>query len=140
MTKPPLSFRLIAAVALLWNLIGLGAVVADLRLSAADIAALPAAEQALYAARPLWSVAASVVAVVGGSAGCVALLIGSRWAVPLFWASVAGVVLQDIGLFAVAGAGRAPELVPVMLQGLVFVIAVALVGFARRGVGKGWLS
>jgi hypothetical protein len=140
MTKPPLSFRLIAAVALLWNLIGLGAVVADLRLSAADIAALPAAEQVLYAARPLWSVVASVVAVVGGSAGCVALLIGSRWAVPLFWASVAGVVLQDIGLFAVAGAGRAPELVPVMLQGLVFVIAVALVGFARRGVGKGWLS
>jgi hypothetical protein len=140
MTKPTFGFRLIAAVALLWNLIGLGAVVADLRLSAADIAALPAAEQALYAARPLWSVVASVVAVVGGSAGCVALLIGSRWALPLFWASVVGVVLQDIGLFAVAGAGRAPELVPVVLQGLVFLIAAALVGFARRGVGKGWLS
>jgi hypothetical protein len=138
--KPPSSFRWIAGVALLWNLLGLVAVVGDLRLSAADIAALPAAKQALYAARPLWSVVASVVAVVGGSAGCAALLFGSRWALPLLWASVAGVFIQDIGLFWVASAGRSPEVVPVVLQGLVLLIALALVGFARRGLNKGWLS
>ena len=139
MPKPPSSFRWIAGLALLWNLVGLLAVISDLRLSAADIAALPPAQQALYAARPLWSVIASVVAVGGGSAGCAALLLGSRWAVPLLWASLAGVVLQDIGLFAVAGAGRAPGVVPLVLQGLVLLIAVALVAYARRARQQGWL-
>jgi len=140
MPKPPSSFRWIAGLALLWNLLGLLAVVADLRLSAADIAALPPAKQALYAARPLWSVIASVVAVSGGSAGCAALLFGSRWALPLLLASLAGVVIQDIGLFAVAGAGRAPGVVPLVLQGLVLLIAVALVGYARRSREKAWLT
>ncbi len=139
MPKPPSSSRWIAGVALLWNLVGLLAVIADLRLSPADIAALPPAKQALYAARPFWSVLASLVAVGGGSAGCAALLFGSRWALPLLWVSLAGVLLQDIGLFAVAGAGRAPGVVPLVLQGLVLLIAIALVGYARRGIQKGWL-
>ena len=140
MPKPPPSLRWIAGLALLWNLVGLLAVVADLRLSAADIAALPPAQQALYAARPLWSVVASVVAVGGGAVGCAALLFASRWALPLLWASLAGVVLQDIGIFAIAGAGRSPEVVPLMLQGLVLLIAVALVRFARRALQRSWLS
>ena len=44
MPKPPSSFRWIAGLALLWNLVGLLAVISDLRLSAADIAALPPAQ------------------------------------------------------------------------------------------------
>jgi len=56
MNKPPIWFYIVAVLALLWNVAGLLAVVADLQLSAADIAALPPEQQAVYAARPLWSV------------------------------------------------------------------------------------
>lgn len=54
MNKPPPWFAVLAVLALLWNLAGLFAVVADLKLSAAEIAALPLDQQALYRARPGW--------------------------------------------------------------------------------------
>ena len=52
MNKSPLWFKVVVTVALLWNLVGLLAVAADLRLSAAEIDALPEPQRAMYAARP----------------------------------------------------------------------------------------
>ncbi len=140
MPKPPLWFTLLAGLALLWNLAGLLAVVADLRLSAADIAALPAEQQAMYAARPLWSVVASVVAVAAGTLGCLALLLRRRWSLALLYLSLAGVLLQDIGIFLVAGAARTGNPVPLVLQSLVLVIAIGLIALARRATARSWLS
>lgn len=140
MNKPPIWFFVLAAIALLWNAAGLVAVVADLRLSASDIAALPADQQALYAARPGWSVVASVVAVAAGTLGCVLLLVRQRLAVVAFALSLAGVVVQDLGIFVVAGAGKDGNDVPLVLQGFVLVIAVGLLLFSRRAQGKSWLA
>jgi hypothetical protein len=139
-SKPPVWFTSLAAIALLWNLAGLLAVVADLRLSAADIAALPAQQQALYAARPLWSVVASVVAVVAGTLGCIALVLRKRWALGLLYLSLMGVGIQDIGIFLIAGAAQLGNPVPLVLQGLVLVIAIGLIALARRGATTSWLS
>jgi hypothetical protein len=138
--KPPLWFTLLAAIALLWNLAGLLAVIADLRLSASDIAALPAEQQAMYAARPLWSVVASFVAVAGGSLGCIALLVHKRWSLSLLYLSLVGILLQDVGIFLVAGAATSGNVVPLILQGLVLVIAIGLVALARRASARSWLS
>lgn len=132
MTKPPIWMTVLVVIALLWNVMGLLAVLADLRVSAADIAALPPEQQALYAARPLWSVVASVVAVVGGTLGCIGLLLRQRWALLLFWLSLAGIVIQDLGLFVVAGAAKSGNPVALVLQGLVLLIAIGLVALARR--------
>jgi len=140
MNKPPIWFTVLAVVALLWNLAGLFAVVADMRLSPADIAALPQQQQALYAARPFWSIVASVVAVVGGTLGCVGLVLRKQWALWALYASLIGLVLQDIGLFLIAGAASAQGTVPVVLQSAVFVIAVALVVIARRAAARAWLT
>jgi hypothetical protein len=140
MSRPPLWFRLLSALALLWNVAGLFAVITDLRLSAADIAALPAQQQAMYSARPSWAVIASLIAVVGGTGGCIALLVRSRRALLLFYASLVGVVLQDIGIFVVAGADRAGNAVPIVLQGLVLAIAVGLIIVGQQGRRKSWLS
>lgn len=139
MNKAPVWFFVVAAVALLWNAAGLWAVVADLRLTAADIAALPPDQQALYAARPGWSVVGSVVAVVAGTFGCLLLLLRRRLAALVFALSLAGVLVQDLGIFAVAGAAKSGDPVPIVLQGLVLVIAVALLWLARSAQGKGWL-
>lgn len=140
MAKAPPWFTPVVAVAFLWNLAGLLAVVSDLRLTAADIAAMPAAQQALYAARPAWSVIASVVAVVGGTFGCLALLLRKRWSLVLLYASLVGVVLQDIGIFLVAGAAKSGDSLPLMLQGVVLVVAIGLIVLARRANAESWLS
>ena len=140
MNRRPLWFTVVIAIALVWNVLGLLAVLADLRLSAADIAALPAQQQALYRARPLWSVGASIVAVVGGTLGCLALLLRKRAAFSLLYASLVGVVLQDIGIFIVAGAGRIANPLPFILQGLVLVISVGLIFLARHAASKAWLA
>ena len=140
MNRPPVWFTVLVGVALAWNVLGLLAVLADLRLSAADVAALPAQQQALYNARPLWSVGASIVAVVGGTLGCVALLLRRRASLVLLYASLIGVVFQDIGIFIVAGAGKVANPVPFILQGLVLAIAVGLIFLARHAASKTWLT
>lgn len=50
MTKPPMWFAAVVAVTLLWNIVGLLAILADLRQAAVDGAAPAAQEQALRAA------------------------------------------------------------------------------------------
>lgn len=140
MNRPPIWFFVVVVVALLWNAAGLMAVVADLRLSAADIAALPADQQALYAARPGWSVVGSVVAVVAGTLGCVLLLIRRRLAIAIFALSLAGLLVQDVGIFGVAGAAQGGQTAPLVLQGLVLVIAVGLLLLARHARSRSWLA
>lgn len=140
MNKPPIWFYIVVVVALLWNAAGLMAVVADLRLSPADIAALPADQQALYAARPGWSVVGSVIAVVGGTLGCLLLLLRKRLASLVFALSLTGLVVQDLGIFVLAGAGRGGNPVAFVLQGLVLLIAVGLLLLARRAQRRAWLA
>jgi hypothetical protein len=140
MNRAPIWFIVVVAVALLWNVLGLLAVLADLRLSASDIAALPAPQQALYKARPLWSVGASLLAVAGGTLGCLALLFRKRLSRGLLYASLIGVVLQDVGIFVVAGAARIADPVPFILQGIVLAVSIGLIFLARHAASRAWLS
>ena len=139
MNKPPTWFTVVAIVALLWNIVGLIAVGADMSLSAADIAALPKEQQALHAARPSWSVAGSLLAVVAGTIGCALLLLRKRWAVGAFALSLVGIVLQDIGLFGIAGASQSLGPVVVGMQSMVAAIGVGLLLLSRKGISAAWL-
>jgi hypothetical protein len=136
MNKSPLWFKVVVTVALLWNLVGLLAVAADLRLSADEIAALPEPQRAIYAARPTWSIVGSVIAVAGGTLGCLGLLVRQPWALFTLYASLIGVVLQDIGILAVVNPATGPTDVPVILQGVVLLIAVALIVLAHQRVAR----
>ena len=139
MQRATRGLRVWAGLALLWNLLGCAAFISDLRLTAADIAALPAAQQALYAARPAWAVAATATAVFGGAAGCVGLLLARRWAVPLLTLSLLGIVAQDIGLFVLAGGAAVAAPAVWALQGLVLLVGIALLAMARRAAARGVL-
>lgn len=137
--KAPAWFKVVGVVALLWNLLGCLAFFSDLRLTPEDLAKLPEAQQALYAARPGWAVAATAIAVFGGVLGAIGLLLGRRWALPLFVASLLGILVQDFGLFVLAkGASLAgPE--AVVMQGIVLAVGIGLVLLARTGKARGWL-
>lgn len=138
MNPIPKWYLPVAIVALLWNLIGCAAHLHDVMLSPEDIAMMPADQQALYAARPGWSVAATAVAVWGGAVGCLGLILRRRWATPLLIASLAGVILQDLSLFAMSDKAAIPSAAYVM-QGLVLLISIGLVILARKSAARGWL-
>jgi hypothetical protein len=140
MPRPPKWFVPVAVIALLWNLAGLAAVLADLRLTAADIDALPPAQQALYHARPMWSVVGSVLAVGAGSLGCLGLVVKKRWALSLLWASLAGILLQDLGLLVVSRVAGSIGTVAIVLQGVVLLIGIGLVLLARRACRLAWIA
>lgn len=138
-SKVPAWFTVVAVLALLWNLVGCLAVAADLVVVATGtVGQLPADQQALYAARPGWAVVGSVVAVLAGLIGCLGLMLRRRWATPLLLASLAGLVLQDVGFVVMARSVELPA-VALGMQAFVAVIAVGLVLLARLAGRRGWL-
>ncbi len=139
MNSVPRWFTIVAALALLWNLLGCFAIASDLMLTPQDIAAMPAAQRALYEARPGWSVAGSVLAVAAGALGSLGLLLRRKWAHPLLIASLVGVLVQDAGLFGMTRAAAEGGAPVVIMQGLVLLIAVLLVVLSRKAMVRGWL-
>lgn len=140
MNKSPLWFKVVAVLALLWNLVGCLAFVSDLRLTPDDVAKLSQAQQALYNARASWATAATALAVIGGALGCVGLLLGKKWALPVLVASLIGLLVQDYGLFVVAGGAALSGQTALVLQGLVLLIAIGLILLSRKGIARGWLQ
>jgi hypothetical protein len=140
MNTPPRWFKVVAIAGLLWNLLGCLALFADLRLTADDLAAMPQAQQVLYAARPAWAVSATAVAVLGGVLGCVGLLLRRRWAFPVLVLSLLGIVVQDIALFVLVDGAALAGPVVVAMQALVLAIGIGLVVLARHARARGWLA
>ena len=140
MSKSPLWFKVVAVLALLWNLIGCLAFASDIRLTPEDIAKLPDAQQALYNSRPSWAVAGTAVAVIGGALGSLALLLGKKWALPVLIASLIGIVVQDYAMFILADGAALAGTTAVVLQTLVLLIAIVLVQLSRKGIARSWLN
>ena len=135
----PTWFKVVAVLALLWNLLGCFEYFSDLRLSPEDLAKLPEAQQALYAARPGWAVAATAAAVFGGALGSIGLLLRKKWAFPVFVLSLIGILVQDFGLFVLADGASLAGTVAVVMQAIVLTIGIGLVLLSRNGIARGWL-
>lgn len=139
-SKPPAWFWIVAAVALVWNLLGVSAFVMQVSMSPETLAALPEAERALYESFPLWALIAFAAAVFGGAVGSVLLLMKNKLAQTAFVISVVGVVLQMIyNLFIgktmdVYGPGSIA--MPIMI----LLFAGFLVWLSRTATAKGWIA
>ena len=140
MQQAPKWFLPVAIVALLWNLLGCVAYLADVMITPEALAKMTAAQQAMYHARPAWSVGATAIAVWGGAAGCVGLIMRKRWATPLLIASLAALVVQDVSLYMLTSANAGPDMDAAALQGCVLLIGVGLVLLARKATAQGWIA
>ncbi|MFM1783473.1 MAG: hypothetical protein RIS14_1226 [Pseudomonadota bacterium] len=138
MSARPKWYLTVSILALLWNLMGCAAYLSDVMLSTEDIAAMDATQQALYNSRPAWAVAATAVAVWGGAAGCIGLILRKRWSARLLEISLAGVIVQDIGLFILSGVN--PGSFVMAMQGVVLLIAIGLAVLSRKAITNHWLS
>lgn len=123
--RQPVSFRVLAVLFLLWNLLGVAMFYMQLAMTPEQLAQLPAAQREIQA----------------GTLGALMLLLRRKAALPLFWLSLlAVVVLFGYCLFPgrmleVLGAAQSLPM-PV----LVTVIAIVQVWFARRARARGWIG
>ena len=138
MNTVPKWFTPVAVLALLWNLLGCFMIAMDAMMPPDAVAALPADQQAIHAARAPWMVSGSIVAVAAGALGSLGLVLRRRWATPLLILSVLGLVVQDLGFVLIARTLPIPTAGWIM-QGLVLVIAILLVVMARKAARHGWL-
>jgi len=138
--KPPVWFWIVSALALVWNLMGVGAYIAQVTMTPEKIVETYGQTQAdLMAAQPAWYTAVFALAVFGGALGCLGLLLRKRWALWLLLLSLICVIIQNI-YFAMSGVFDYVHGGQWVMTIMIPVIAVLLVLLARKGIANGWLK
>ena len=138
--KPPKSFYWIAGVALLWNLMGIGAYVSQVTMAPEGLSALPDAERALYTNIPWWATAAYAIAVTAGALGCVLLLFRKALATPVLIASLAGVLVQMYQALFMANSIEVYGAGAMIMPGAIIIVGAYLIWFSMNAKNKGWTS
>tara|TARA_R110002072_G_scaffold1017_8_gene8458 strand:+ start:5790 stop:6245 length:456 start_codon:yes stop_codon:yes gene_type:complete len=131
--KPKLSYWTIAALGLVWNLMGCLNFIAQSNPEA--VAQMPEVYGALIASRPAWATAAFAVAVFGGAVGCILLLMQRRVAVQVLMLSLGAIALTL--LYALITAGFSPQILTG--TGMSLLIGGVLLWMARLAARSGWL-
>jgi len=138
--KIPLWFWIVAAVMLLWNLLGVGSFFSHIGMTEESLAALSEEEQELYASYPMWATIAFAVAVFGGTLGCIGLLVRKKWAKPVLIISLIAIIIQMFHSLVIAKAmdvyGPGAVAMPIMI----IVTALFLVWLANFSIKKHWLT
>ena len=138
--KPPMSFWIVAGVALAWNLIGMMIYYMQVTASPDDLAQYyDEAELAFILSTPSWVTAAYATAVTAGVLGCILLLLRKAWAAPVFVVSLIGIVLQDIHGFVLADGIEVWGAGAIVLPVIVLAAAVGLVLYSRASKARGWI-
>ena len=139
-SKAPKWFMIVAAVLLVWNLLGVMAYIMQVMMSPETLAALPEEQRQLLENTPAWATAAFAVAVNFGALGCVLLLLRRNLAGIFLQLSLAGVLVQMFHSFFMSKSfevfGPGGLVMPVM----VIVIAIYLVVLAAKANTNRWTS
>ena len=133
LNKPPIWFLIVGVVALIWNLMGVGAYIAQAYMTDDALATLPESDRIMYETLPAWYTAAFALAVFGGALGCVGLVIRKKWAyIVLLIAGLAAIVQMSYITFSLKMANA--------MTPMIIVVAIFLIWLAKHASKKGWIS
>jgi len=136
----PMTHWLVGGAALIWNLFGLMIYVMTVSATPEDLAAqYNAAEIAFIEAVPVWATSANAIAVTLGVIASVLLILRKSLALPLFVASLAALLVQDLHAFVLEDVVAVFGMVPVYIQGTVLIVAIALIFYSRWAKKRGLL-
>ncbi len=138
--NPPSWFMPIAALALVWNLVGVIFFYMQVTTTDEMIAKLPEVEQAMYNELPIWYNIAFAFAVFGGALGCLMLLMKNKLACPLFYLSALGVIVQMFHSFVLSDAWDVYGPGGAIMPAMIIIIAFALVILVRKSRANGWIN
>jgi len=140
LVKTPAWFYILAAIALVWNAMGIFAYLSTVMMSAEDFAKTPEAMQNLQNATPAWAMAAFATAVFAGTLGCLLLLLKKKLAFIFLFVSLIAVILQMGNfIFLMNGFDVVSQSDKIMTY-MIIVVAFLLVWFAKFSDTKRWLK
>jgi len=139
-SNPATMFWVIGAAALVWNSIGMMFYYVQVTMTTDVVTTFPENQQAFFNNMPAWATSAHGLAVTAGVLGSAALLLRSAWAVPLFVASLIGILVQNIHAFLLADGLEVFGVAGAALPVIVIVIAIALVMYSRSAKSKGLIA
>lgn len=138
-SKPATWFWIVSGIALLWNLLGVMAYIAQVTLSPEALQALPENERTLIEATPAWATGAFAIAVWGGTLGAILLLLRRTFATPILIISLIGVVVQMIHAFFISNSIEVYGPGGMAMPAMVMIFAIFLIWFSRKAAASGWM-
>ena len=139
--KPPVWFWVVSVVALLWNLVGAMAYLAQAFITDEGKAMLPEDKLELLENTPAWATAAFAIAVWAGVLGCIGLLVRKKWARPVLLVSLLGILVQMGYSFFMTNVAEVYGAVEGVVMPLLLIgIGIGLILFAKSSQNKGWIS
>ncbi|MDH3585960.1 MAG: hypothetical protein OEQ30_02640 [Gammaproteobacteria bacterium] len=139
--KPPLSFWMVAGVALAWNLIGLFMYYSGVSATPEQLKTVYSPEQfAAIEATPVWVTSAFAIATTVGVIASIVLLLRKALAFVLFVVSFVALLIQDLYLFLLSDSLAVFGSSLLVVQGCVFVGGVIWIWYASLARNRGWIT
>ena len=132
--------KLIALLAIIWNLLGVGAYLMHAYMNEDAIALLPENEQALYANIPAWYTASFAIAVFAGAIGSILLFLKKKLATPILVLSLLGIFVQMYYNFFVSKSMEVYGPGSVVMPIFVSLVGIFLVWYTKKLKAEGFLS
>lgn len=131
LARVPAWFRIVAALAVLWNLIGIWSYLG----SVGAVPPMGGGDMSEADTMPAWATAAYAISVFAGALGSLGLLLLKRWASALLILSLVGILALDVWAFALRPGGTPDVVMPIVVT----VIGILLVWLASTASKRGWL-
>jgi hypothetical protein len=136
----PLWYWVVAAVALLWNLLGCLFLTVELFAQETFMESMTEAQKAWARSIPGWIYFVYGVAVLTGVAGSIGLLLRQGWSTVMFAICLVAVIVQMVYTMLIGGGLQASGPSGLVMPSLVIVIAAALLWFSRFARSRGWFK
>lgn len=134
-TKPTTPFYVIGVLALIWNLMGVGAYLFMAFITDEQIAQLPQEQQAEFLIEhPAWYTALFALAVFGGALACILFLARKKMSFYLFVLSGVCAIIQQVYLFATV------ELSSYIMPVLIIIFCLFLIWYSKKCADDGILN
>ena len=130
------SFWVVGAVALVWNAMGVLNLV--MQMNPDVLATYPESHQTIVANQTGWIAASVTVAIVGGTIGCVLLLLRKAGAVYLFYASLIGTIIVVAHTLSLPIELSSSDIV--LIIAMPVVVAALLAWYSRWTAMRGWIT
>lgn len=139
MRKPSIWYWVICVLGLLWGLGGGYDYIMTVTENADYMARVPVETLEYYNTFPDWLIWPWAVAIWGGVLGWVLMLLRMKIAIPVFWVTLVGLLINMI-YFGLTGGYPIMGLMGAIMMMVVLAIAVFAVWFSRRARVKGTLK
>jgi hypothetical protein len=138
-SRTPLHLWIVGVVSALWNAVGAFDFIATQFRIEGYMSQFPPEQLAYFHAFPLWVDVAWAAGVWGSLLGSIALLLRTAWAVGLFGVALLGLAVTTVHNFLLTNGIEIMGTGAVIFTAVIWIVAVALLLYARAMARRGWL-